>query len=240
MAIRTEQLIYQRLRAAAWIAALLVMLTLESCGSDSTFRINGKIENFGTGNLRVVYYADGAVQSVVAPAIDGKFSMTGRLQRPTLARIYTGNGIPVGRFAVRPGETIEAEFDIADPAKMKFTGNDDSKRLADFIGKNAALLSADDPSALNEAIARYVADNSHRLVSGILMSDYFDMRGHEAQARELMALLSDEVVTAASLHGLADLTRQLAVPADSLRLEPFTLYSDSETVLEWQSGRNVP
>lgn len=222
-----------RLRAAACLfAPLLVMLSLQSCGSDSTFRINGKIDNFGTGNLRVVYYADGAVQSVVAPAIDGKFSMTGRLNRPAVGRVYTGNGIPVGRFAVRPGETIEAEFDISDPTKMKFSGNDDSQRLAEFAGQNAALINGGDTEALNSVIARYVTDNSKRLVSGILMADYFDMRGHEAQARELIDKLSDEVVAAASLHGLTDLTRRLTVPTDSLHLEPFRLFSDKDSATE--------
>lgn len=224
-------------RAALWILALVAGMAVASCGNDGTFRLNGKINNFGTGNLRVVYYADGAVQSVVAPAIDGKFSMSGRLQRPVMARIYTGNGVIVGRFAARPGETVNAEFDAADPTVMKFDGNDDSRRLAEFIGANAASVRDGNTAALNSAIADYVANNSKRLVSGILLADYFDLRGHEAQAHELIESLSDEVAAAASLHGLSDLTRTLAIPADSLLLEPFTLFTDkgSRTEINPQS-----
>ena len=173
-----------------------VMAALSSCGNDGTFRINGQIENYGTGNLRVVYYTNGAVQSVVAPAIDGKFSMTGRLDRPTLARIYTGNGAVVGRFTVKPGETIEAGFDITDPTVMKFNGNDDAERLAKFITENAESIKNGDMGSLNDAIGKYVRDNPKRLVSGVLMADYFNFRGNEPIATELIGLLSEEVVTA--------------------------------------------
>lgn len=209
-----------------------VMAALSSCGNDGTFRINGQIENYGTGNLRVVYYTNGAVQSVVAPAIDGKFSMTGRLDRPTLARIYTGNGAVVGRFTVKPGETIEAGFDITDPTVMKFNGNDDAERLAKFITENAESIKNGDMGSLNDAIGKYVRDNPKRLVSGVLMADYFNFRGNEPIATELIGLLSDEVVTATSLHGVLDLTRPLSVPLDSLALEPFTLFSTADSLAE--------
>jgi len=214
------------------LAFATLLLTTTGCGSDDTFRINGKINNFGTGNLRVVYFANGAVQSVVAPAIDGKFSMTGRLQRPALARIYTGNGALVGRFAVQPGETIEAEFDITDPTVMKFDGNDDSKRFAKFIAEHATLVKNGDAAGLNAAISRYVTDNPKRLASGVLMADFYHVAGHEAEAAALIDKLSDAVVTATSLHGLLDLTHRLTVPTDSLRLEPFSLYGLADAEIE--------
>lgn len=217
---------------AAFIWAIAALLSLISCGNDGTFRINGRIDNYGTGNLRVVYYSNGAVQSVVAPSVDGKFSMTGRLDRPALARIYTGNGTIVGRFIVKPGETIEGEFDISDPTVMKFDGDDDSKRLAKFIEENASLIKNSDSKALNEAIGKYVRDNTGRLLSGVLMADYFDFRGNEQTGAELIGLLSDNVVAAASLNGLIDLTRTLSLPTDSMRIEPFTLFGSADSLSE--------
>ncbi len=214
------------------ILPLFLAMAVSSCGSDNSFRINGKISNFGTGNLRVVYYADGAVQSVMAPAIDGKFSMTGRIERPSFARIYTGNGLVAGKFIVKPGENIEAEFNMSDPTEIKLDGDDDSKRLAGFITEHAETIRKGDTAALNEAIARYVSDNPRRIVSGALMADYFDARGHEEEAMELIGKLDDEVVAAASLTGVADLMRKLAAPADSLRLEPFPLFFDGDSIVE--------
>ena len=221
------------MQALLWLlCAVTAQLALVACGSDNTFRINGKIENYGTGNLRVVYYTNGAVQSVVAPAIDGKFSMTGRVERPVLARIYTGNGAVVGRFVVKPGETVEAVFDITDPSVMKFDGNDDSKRFSKFIGENADLLKNRDTAGLNAAIEKYVRDNTGRLAAGVLMADYFDMKGNEQLGTELINLLDDNVVAATSLQGLAELARTLATPTDSMLIEPFTIYGTADSLIE--------
>lgn len=220
------------------LCAALAQLTMVSCGSDNTFRINGKIENYGTGNLRVVYHSNGAVQSVVAPSIDGKFAMTGRLDRPVLARIYTGNGAVVGRFVVKPGETVEATFDITDPSVMKFDGNDDSKRLSKFIGENASLLTNGDTAALNAAIEKYVRDNTGRIAAGVLMADYFDFRGNEQLGTELIGLLADNVVAATALNGMLDLTRTLSIPVDSMRLEPFPLFSTADSLTEINPGEH--
>lgn len=68
-----------------------VMAALSSCGNDGTFRINGQIENYGTATCEWCITPTGRC-SRWWPAIDGKFSMTGRLDRPTLARIYTVTG----------------------------------------------------------------------------------------------------------------------------------------------------
>ncbi len=216
------------------IALILSLLAaaLTSCGSDSSFRINGKIDNFGTGNLRVAYYSNGAVQSVMAPAIDGKFSMTGRIDRPAFARVYTGNGLVAGRFIVKPGETIEAEFNITDPTEIKLDGNDDSKRLAKFITANADIIRNGDTKALNAAVGKYVRENPKRMAAGVLLADYFDARGHETEAMELMSLLDDNVVATTSLNGTRDLMRTLAVPTDSLKLEPFPLFSVGDTLVD--------
>ena len=216
------------------IALILSLLAaaLTSCGSDSSFRINGKIDNFGTGNLRVVYYSNGAVQSVMAPAIDGKFSMTGRIDRPAFARVYTGNGIVAGRFIVKPGETVEAQFNITDPTEIKLDGNDDSKRLAKFITANADIIRNGDTKALNAAVGKYVRENPKRMASGALLADYFDARGHETEAMELISLLDDNVVAATSLGGTRDLLRTLAIPRDSLQLEPFPLFTSDDSLVE--------
>ena len=211
-----------------WIIACMFVLT--SCGNDGTFRINSTIENFGTGNLRVVYIANGAIQSVVAPAVDGKFSMTGRLDRPTLARIYTGNGNVVGRLIVKPGETIEATFDITDPTAVKFNGDNDSEKLAKFLSENAEYIKNSDTASLNAAIADYVRKNTNRLVSGLLMADYFTFTGNEALATELMNLLTDEVAGTASVSGLLSITSRLSTPSDSLSVASIRLFGTSDSL----------
>ena len=214
-----------------WWGALCALL-LCACGSDKTFRINGKVANFGTGNLRVVYYSRGAVQSVVAPAVDGEFNMIGNLDKDAVARIYTGRGLLLGQMVVRPGDAIEAELDAADPLNMKLDGNDDSRRLSAFISKHADLIRNGDSEGLNQAIAGYVRDNRKRKVSGVLMSDYFVTEGHEQEAEELIGLLEDAVVNVASLDGVRYLIARSVVPLDSLTVGSFSLLSAADTIIE--------
>lgn len=221
----------QRCLGALWGAMLpLMLLLLTACGNDGTFRINGQIENFGTGNLRVVYYADGAVQSVNAPAVDGKFAMTGRIDKPVLARIYTGNGVIAGRLIARPGETIEATFNISDPSAMSVSGDDDSERLAKFLKENSDAFKSNDADAINRAIDKYVRDNRSRLASGVLMADFYRFNGYERQANELIGLLDDKVTAVATLNGTVQMLQPLIVPADSLRLESMRLYCRGDSL----------
>lgn len=212
----------------SWVILMLMLLT--ACGNDGTFRIDGYIENFGTGNLRVVYYVDGAVQSVNAPAVDGKFAMTGRIDKPVLARIYTGSGVIAGRLIARPGETIEATFNISEPSEMSVNGNDESERLAKFLKENSALLNGNDVDAINRAIDKYVRENTSRLSAGVLMADFYRFNGYERQANELIGLLDDKVISVVSLNGTAQMLQPLTVSADSLRLESMRLYCRGDSL----------
>jgi len=221
------------------LCLLLAVLSVAACGNDGTFRINGKIDNFGTGNLRVVYFSRGAVQSVVAPAVDGKFSMTGFADRGTIARIYTGKGVVVGRLAVSPGDMIDVELDISDPSVMKVDGSEDSGRLAGFLGENAPLLKSGESAALNNAVAAYVGQHPSDVVSGILMSDFFMAGGHERQYLELLESLDAKVLAMASLEGMVPVARVAALPPDSLRLDPVSLFALSDTVEEVDAARHA-
>ena len=85
------------------MAAMAAAIILVACGADKEFRIDGRIDGFGTGNLRLVYYNGEGVQSMAATAVDGRFMVTGRLNKPAMMRIYTNNGVVVGASGHRTG-----------------------------------------------------------------------------------------------------------------------------------------
>lgn len=208
---------------------LIVMMS--SCGHDGTFRIDGMIKNFGTGNLRVVYFSRGAVQSVVAPAVDGKFSMMGYAgDDDVVARVYTGKGVLIGRVIAAGGNAVEVEFDATDSSVMNVGGNDDSKAFARFLSDNAELIRTKDVEGLNGAVAAYVKSNPESLVSGLLLHDYFSWQGHEAEAQELTELLLAKVVNLVSLDGLQQVTYRASLPVDSLRMAPMKLYGRADSL----------
>lgn len=214
--------------------AVWALVMLAACGADKEFRIDGRVDGFGTGNLRLVYYNGEGVQSIAATAVDGRFMVTGKLSKPAMIRVYTNNGTVVGRLIVEPGETVEAVFNLTDPLNIKLDGNDDSERYAKFITENAGLLRSGNRSAINAAVDKYVAANPQRAVSGLLMADYYDSNGYEQRAMELIALLGRDARNTAALDGLRDMLQTLSYPADSLALTPMRLfcYGDSLTTLD--------
>lgn len=216
--------------AAKILFALMVTVVVSSCGADREFRIDGRIDGFGTGNLKLVYYNGDGVQTMAATAVDGRFMANGRLNDPAFFRIYTNNGIVVGRFIVAPGDIIEADFNLSDPTNMRIEGNDDSKRLAKFIKENAALIKGKDTKSLNAAIAKYVAANPKHAVSGALLADFFDSNGHEAEALELINLLEREARNTADLEWLRNMLMPLTIPTDSITLSPIRLFGPGDSL----------
>lgn len=215
----------------AVICLMAVMAAgLSSCGSDNTFTINGKVEGFGTGNLRVVYFDKGAVQSMSVSAVDGAFSMTGRSEKPVMARIYTGSGRWLATFIARKGDKLEAVIDVANPMKTEITGSKENERLTEFLKAHAGAELNGDPKAskaLNADIEAYIAKNPDHLASGVLLSDFYSYDGSERQALEALNSLGNEVKTVCTLATLADALSPMAEEADSLRLEPFAIYTSS-------------
>ena len=214
------------------IVPFLLAVIISGCGSDGSFRLNGKIEGFGTGNLRVVYFDKGAVQNMTATAVDGKFAVDARVSSPVMVRLYTGNGRLLGAFNASAGDNLEGKFSTESVAGMEISGNDDSERVSKFLKANADAITCGNHNSLNAAIADYVTNNPHRHASGTLLSTYFYVPGNEAKVVELVELLSDDVVKTASLRGLSDLTRSLAQPTDSILFEAFTVVDRKGNQLE--------
>lgn len=220
--------------AALWVLVLMTAAPLAiitaSCGTDSEFRINGIIDGFGTGNLRLVYYSRDAVQSVTATAVDGKFMALARTDRPALVRVYNSAGKLLGRLIVKGGETIDVTFNATDPAAMKVSGNTESERLADFLKTNADAIRKNDTEAVNAAVETVVQKNPKWILSGLLMTDFYNPRGNEREALRLMALLDPSVARAVEMSTVRDMLLPLSVPVDSIALDPVRLFGTADSL----------
>ena len=212
------------------ILAAATALIVTACGADKEFRVNGRIDGFGTGNLRLVYYNGEGVQSLAATAVDGRFMVTGRLDKEAFIRAYTNNGAVVGRLIVAPGETVEATFNLSDPTKMKLDGNDNSKRLAKFVEANADIIKSGDTAGLNAIIEKYVGDNKNRAVAGVLLADYYTPEGYETRALEMINSLDRDARNTAALGGLRDMLLSVTVPDDSITLTPVRIFGPGDSL----------
>lgn len=208
----------------------VALVVLASCGVDKEFRIDGRVDGFGTGNLRLVYYNGDGVQSIAATAVDGRFMVSGKLNRPAMMRVYTNNGAIVGRLIIEPGETVDAVFNLTDPLNIKLDGNEDSERYAKFITGNADVIRSGNKAAINAAVDKYVSANPQRAVSGLLMADYYDSNGYEDRAMELINQLGRDARNTAALDGLRDMLQMLSYPIDSLCLTPLRLFGPGDSL----------
>ena len=210
-------------------AAILTLLT--ACSGSEQFRINGVIDGFGTGNLRVVYQSAGAIRSVTATAVDGKFMVLANIANPAIVRVYTGQGNLLGRLIIEPGQTVDLRLNAADPADITAQGNKDTERLAAFLKENAPAFRTHDTAAINKAVEQCVRKNPNWLLSGLLISEYYDPRGNENLALELLASLDPEVIRYFELSSLRELLAPLSHPVDSLEIPvEFPLFSQSDTL----------
>lgn len=196
------------------IAGFLTPLLLAACGGGPTFRIDGTVDGLGTQNLTLVYYADGAVQQVYAPAVDSKFSMMGNTDKPALVWVYNNTGTLVGRLIVEGGDAVEARFSLSNPYETTVKGNDDAELLARFIRDNAALLNRVDAKAststarhragtstatkadreaLNRAVETFVKKNRKSVAAAAVLAEFYDYGdGNQQKALELLDLIDPD------------------------------------------------
>lgn len=234
--IQVGKLLVSRvLRKALWGIALLPLL-LWSCGGKGKFTVEGTIEGFGTGNLRALYATEAGVQSSVASVLDGKFTLAGMVDHPTVVRFYTGGGNLVGRLIVEGGDEIKAQFNIADPAALTAEGNDDSEALAAFLASNAPLLRSGDVRGLNKAVEAYVEKNPSAALSGLLLTDFYATPNRETDVLRLIADLDPDVVRDMNVGALRDMLVPYAVPLDSLSVPPLRLFGEKDSLVTFDTG----
>ncbi len=218
-------------RFLALISVAVALAIVSACSKGDTFRINGILDGFGTGNLRLVYTSADAVQSVTATAVDGKFMALGHTENPTIVRIYTASGNVIGRFIIEPGETLDLHLNLTDPSHMEADGNSDTEKLAGFLADNAKALRTHNATVLNTAIDAYVRKNPAQYLSGLLLTDYYTPQGSESEALSLLASLDAKVTRRLSLAAYRDMLTTLATPLDSLSLPSvMRLFGNSDTI----------
>lgn len=224
--------------ATLWVLVFTLGLLLGACGAGSEFRINGEIENFGTGNLRLVFYSRDAVRSVTATAVDGKFMAISYSPKPTVVRIYNSPGKLIGRLIIENGQTVEVKFDAADPTVMTVSGNRESERLARFLNENSKAIKDNDTAALNAAIEEIVEKNPKWMLSGMLITDFYDSRPDPQKALAMMATLQPEVVRDMQLTPLRMQIMPLAVSVDSISIPDITLFTLDDSLQTFSTADN--
>ncbi|MBQ7041614.1 MAG: DUF4369 domain-containing protein [Muribaculaceae bacterium] len=171
--------------------SLILSVLLFSCGDSTEFRIAGVINGMGTQNIKIIYYANGAVRESRAIVIDGKFSVVGNAPEPTLVEIQTTNGVLLGHLMVENGETVECKLENGNRYKASFEGNEVSEKWGKFLTDNSTVLSSDNIDLRNDLIAQYVSKHKEELFSTVLMLTEYYCPNNERTADSILRAISE-------------------------------------------------
>ncbi len=214
----------------AWTSALLLAVLASGCREKKSFSIEGDIEGFGTGNLRIVYYAGGAARAFSTPVVDGKFNVTAPVDAPTLARIYNSAGAPFGWLVLHPGDEIKFKTQSSDPFLAQIEGSESSARLYAFIKANLQSIKGHDTAQLNAAAASYISLNPDKEESAVILSDFFNSAAEPAKATELLALLPDDIREITGIDSMQTIMADAGAAEEHLRVADFRLFSRGDSL----------
>lgn len=215
---------------------LAAALTLASCTNNEQFRVNGTIEGKPTMNIRVAYYADGAVRTIVTAAREGEFEFFGSSRQPTLVEISDYEYRPLARLYAANGETFELHVDRARPFATTISGNEVSARWSKFLNDNAETM-AMAPDSANAAIERYVRANTDDVVSALLLLTAYDSSAHPLAADSLLARISASARPSGLLDGYNYLLQRLVAENTVAPVEAFR-YLDGDSATTFDPAAN--
>ena len=157
--------------------ALLLSLTMAmaSCSGDS-FKIDGKLANFDSGMVRVIFPTDsGMVDEWVNVDNKGKFSYQGVVADPVIVSLLDSRSHLLVMLVASSGDHIKVKGDAAQPQTIKIKGSKVNEDWQLFRDEHAAFYTDPNPSRLDAAIEKYVREHPADLLSTVLlMADYSD------------------------------------------------------------------
>ena len=157
--------------------ALLLSLTMAmaSCSGDS-FKIDGKLANFDSGMVRVIFPTDsGMVDEWVSVDKKGKFSYQGAVADPVIVSLLDSRSHLLVMLVATSGDHIKVKGDAAQPKTIKIKGSKVNEDWQLFRDEHAAFYTDPNPSRLDAAIEKYVREHPADLLSTVLlMADYSD------------------------------------------------------------------
>lgn len=206
------------------VAAVVLAMGTSSCGDQESFRISGTIEGNPTMNLRVSWYADGAMHNLITAARDGEFEFRGRAVSPAVIEISDYENRLIGRTYAANGQEVTLRLTQANPRQISAQGNETAAAWADFLSQHAQ------DEALEEAISEYVHANPDNVVSTLLLVCNYDAASDPIGADSLMQLISPAARPAALTEGFNFLLQRMVQAGATGPVVPFVYFSRRDSL----------
>ncbi|MDE6300256.1 MAG: hypothetical protein K2M19_00885 [Muribaculaceae bacterium] len=227
------------------IILLVIGTVAAACGHPDSFRVEGKLDDGATINLRVVYHTDRGVMTGITSSNSGVFAFEGYGSDGTMVELYDNDYRLQARFPARNGTDIKLDVARANRYASRATGYPDAEQYTEFLATNAEKLKNGTSEERNAILADYIAGNTGSMVSLMLLWGEFDASDQVALADSLAGLLDQELRTFAPARRFFETVSQVpAAKADSIqyrahrgRVHTFTAGEDGPALLVFSDSR---
>lgn len=172
--------------------SFLLALVLMACSNDTKFKIEGEVAGNRTMNLRIIYFGNDNINSVLTAARDGKFVFEGSVPKGTIVEIFDNDYRVMGRLFAENGDKLKVKIDPKSPYACEVEGNEISQRWCKWNAENATTLNSRNSAAINALISKYVKAHKDDILSTLLLISCYDASLNPAEATQLMASINKE------------------------------------------------
>ena len=174
-----------------YIFATLLLL-LSSCGKNE-LHIAVNFPDAENRTLRIVYRAanseGGFLVDQQLPFAQGAMDMRVATRYPTVVWILSTSGQVLMPVYAEKGDNLTLTGKYADPASWVISGNKVMDAYAAWAKQEANTLKADNPEAVNAAVAKYVKAHPEDPAAAFILFTRYRRTGHEKEFQGLRASL---------------------------------------------------
>lgn len=210
------------------IIASIIML-LSGCGTDDRFEVEGTFVGKAPASVRLLYYANGALQNVPTAVVDGKFHVQGKTKRPTIVEVFMPDKTRIATMVVDNGETIECEITSGTPYGFTLKGNALSEALSKWVADNRTTLADGNPAKINAAVTKYVEGHLKDMLSTVLLMCYYDASANLTEAVKLFDMIDPGARPLYLTEGFSEMLGRMITASSSKLTEPIKYYVNRDS-----------
>lgn len=218
------------MKKLVFVLNFLCSLMLISCGSSDEFRIAGTIEGLGTQNLWLYYYTNDAMHEQSTILLDGKFSVVGYADEPTVVELYSTDKVLLGRIMVENGQTVECVLDKSNRYNVTYSGNEVSARWGKFLKDNSQTLSSGDVSKINKVIEEYIVSHSEDMLSTMLLLTEYWAIDNELMADSLLNTIAPQARPRSLVAAYESMLQEVNSEQARGKVKMINLFSKGDTI----------
>lgn len=145
-------------------------MLLVSCTGSNSFKLEGKMADGSTMNIRIVYAGPDNVNNVLTASREGVFALTGNAPDDgAILEVLDNSYRPLARVFVQNGDKIKLTINPTDATQNSATGNKITEAWMQWRNDNAKILASRNARTINKAIESYVKANPDDVLSTILV-----------------------------------------------------------------------